>query len=185
MRKLRAGDAVNASLNFCLHSTEIKSLAEGVEVGGGEEGEDFNGLDGRTGGNQGQGANSNLVNNHNQKTSARSLDLLHSLIMHLSGLHMGRHRVGKVSQLPNVSGSVDVDTLGVVVKRRVGGGQAGWQSTVHSRVHQLCRLREEDLADVVQGKTRFLHRVRDSHSLEVAAVVHLTRLPVDERVVRR
>ena len=46
MRKLRAGDAVNASLNFCLHSTEIKSLAEGVEVGGGEEGEDFNGLDG-------------------------------------------------------------------------------------------------------------------------------------------
>ena len=105
--------------------------------------------------------------------------------MHLRRLHVRRDRVREMSQLADIRRRVDVDALGEIVVRRVGCGEARGQAAVHRRVEELSELREEQLAYVVQRKPRFLHRVRDGHRLEVAAVVHLARLSVDQRVVRR
>ena len=96
---------------------------------------------------------------------------------------MGRDRVGKVAELTDVRGGVDVDTLGEVVVRGIGRSEVRRETAVHGGVKELGALREEQLADVVHGKTRLLHRVGDGHSLEVAAVVHLASLAVNERVV--
>ena len=90
-----------------------------------------------------------------------------------------------MSQLANVRRSMDVNTLRKIVVRRIGRSQARGQAAVHRRVEKLSELREEQLADVVQREPRLLHCVRDGHRLEVAAVVHLARLPIDERIIGR
>lgn len=96
---------------------------------------------------------------------------------------MRGHRVGEVSELPYVGRGVNVNALGEVVVRRVGGCKVGGQTAVHGRVHELGALREQKLAEVVHGEPRLLHRVRDRHGLEVTAMVHLASLTVNERVV--
>ncbi len=78
---------------------------------------------------------------------------------------------------------MDVHALGEVVVRGVSRSEVGGQTTVHGGVEELGALREEQLADVVHSETRLLHRIGDRHGLEVAAVVHLARLAIDERVV--
>lgn len=103
--------------------------------------------------------------------------------MHLSRLDVRRHRVGEVAKLSDVRRGMDVDTLDVVVERRVGRSQVGGQAAVHRRVDKLSALREQELADVVKRKTGLLHGVRDRHRLEVAAVVDLAGLSINERVV--
>lgn len=103
--------------------------------------------------------------------------------MHLSRLNVRRHWVGEIAKLSNVRRRVDVDTLDVVVERRVGRSQVGGQAAVHRRVDELSALREQELADMVERETRLLHGVRDRHRLEVAAVVDLAGLAINERVV--
>ena len=103
--------------------------------------------------------------------------------MHLRRLDVRGDRVGKVAELTDICGGVDIDTLGEVVVRRVRRSKVRWQAPVHLGVDELCALGKQELANVVQRKANFLHRVRDSHSLEVTAVVHLAGLAVDQRVV--
>lgn len=109
--------------------------------------------------------------------------VLDGLVVHLRGLDVRRDGVGKVAKLANIRGGVDVDTLREVVVRRIRCGEVRRQTAVHRWVDQLCALREQELADVVDGQARLLHRVGDSHRLEVAAVVNDAGLPVNERVV--
>ena len=90
----------------------------------------------------------------------RELCLLHCLIMHLGGLNMSRYRVCEVSEFSNVSSSVDIDALRVIVERGISRGKIGRQTTVHSGVHQLSGLRKEELADMVKCHTRLFHCVR-------------------------
>lgn len=104
--------------------------------------------------------------------------------MHLSRLDVRRHWIGEVAKLSDVCGGMDVDTLNVVVERGVSRSQVGGQAAVHRRVDELSALREQELADVVERKTGLLHGVRDRHRLEVAAVVDLAGLSINERVVR-
>lgn len=109
--------------------------------------------------------------------------VLDCLVVHLSRLDVRRDWVGEVAELSDVRRRVDVDALDVVVERWVGRSQVGGQPAVHRRVDELSALREQELADVVQRKTRLLHGVRDRHRLEVAAVVDLAGLAINERVV--
>lgn len=109
--------------------------------------------------------------------------VLDCLIVHLSRLDVCRHWVGEVAKLPDVRRGVDVDTLDVVVERRVGRSQVGGQAAVHRRVDELSALCEQELSDVVERETRLLHGVCDRHCLEVAAVVDLAGLSINERVV--
>ena len=88
-----------------------------------------------------------------------------------------------MSELTDVRCRVDVNALGEVVVRWVGRSQVRRQATVHSRVDELGALCEEQLANVVEGEARLLHRVRDGHGLEVTTVVHLPRFTVNERVI--
>lgn len=62
---------------------------------------------------------------------------------------MRRDRVREITELAGVRRDVDVDALGVVVKRRVRRSDTGRQAAVHGRVEDLGALREEQLANVV------------------------------------
>ena len=99
-------------------------------------------------------------------------NLLDSLVVHLRGLDVGRDGVGKVTQLADISSSVDVDALREVVVRRFGRGEVGRETAVHGRVDELRALREEQLAHVMDRETSLLHCVSDGHGLEVATVMH-------------
>ena len=103
--------------------------------------------------------------------------------MKFGRLDVSRDRVREIAQLADVRGGMDVDTLGEVVVRGVRSGQVRRQATVHGRVDELGALREEQLANVVEGEARLLHRVRDGHGLEVTAMVDLPRFTVNERIV--
>lgn len=109
--------------------------------------------------------------------------LLDSLVMHLRRLDVGGHGGCKEAELAHVRRGVDVDALREVVVRRVRGSEVRGQPTVHHGVDELCRLREEKLADVVDRETGLLHGVCDSHSLEVATVVGGAGLAIEERVI--
>jgi len=110
-------------------------------------------------------------------------DSLDGLVMHFSGLDVSRDRVGQVSQLSDIGGSSYVKALAVIVQRWVGGSQRRWKAAVHGRIHELCTLSEQNLAEVVEAETRLLHSIGHSHSLEVATMVHCASFPVNERVV--
>ena len=59
------------------------------------------------------------------------------------------------------------------------------QSPIHGRVHQLGGLCKQQFADVMQGESCFLHRVRHRHGLKVSSMMYFTSFAVEERVIRR
>lgn len=53
---------------------------------------------------------------------------------------------------------MDVEALSeVVVMQGTSRGLIGWQAVIHRGAEELGAVREEQLADVVHGKTRLLH----------------------------
>ena len=105
--------------------------------------------------------------------------------MKFGRLDVSRDRVREIAQLANVRGGMDVDTLGEVVVRCVGRSEVRRQATVHLRVDELGALRKQQLANMMQGKTSLLHGICHSHSLEVASMMHLSSLTINQGIVGR
>lgn len=73
----------------------------------------------------------------------------------------------------------------MIVDGGISRGQVRWQAPVHRRVKEFGRLSEEEFAEVVERQPGLLHRVGDVHGLEVAAVVNVASLAIDQRVISR
>ena len=110
-------------------------------------------------------------------------DSLHGLIMHLGRLHMCRDRASEVTKLTDVCSRVNINSLGEVVVRRVRRSKVWRQAPVHLGVDELSALGKQEFANVVEREPGLLHRVGDGHRLEVATVVNLTGLAIDEGIV--
>ncbi len=108
---------------------------------------------------------------------------LHCLVVHLGRLDMSRHGIREVSKFANICSSVDINSLRVIVERGICGGEVGWKTAIHRRVHQFSALCKEEFADVVKCQTRLFHRVRHSHSLEVAAMVDFACFAINKWVI--
>lgn len=109
---------------------------------------------------------------------------LDSLVVHLSRLNVGRNRVCKVAEFRNICCRCDVNAFRVVVEGRISGSHGWRKAIVHSRVDEFRALCKEKLADMMKGKTGFLHRVGDGHSLEIAAMVNCAGLAINEGIIR-
>lgn len=104
--------------------------------------------------------------------------------MHLRTLYMRTNGIREPSKLTHVSRSTNVKTLGEIVDARVTGCEIRRKTAVECRIEHFCHLGEEQFAYVLQGETSALHGHRNSHSLEIPAVMHRTGLTIYERVVR-
>ena len=72
----------------------------------------------------------------------------------------------------------------MVIQRRIARRERRGKPPIHGWIHQLRGLRKQQLSDVMQSESRFLHCVRHCHCLEVSTMVYFARLAVEERVVR-
>lgn len=70
----------------------------------------------------------------------RSINLLDSLVVHLSRLDVCGHRAGKVTKLSNVGSGGDIDTLCVVVQGGISGGERWRETVVHCGIDELGAL---------------------------------------------
>lgn len=115
--------------------------------------------------------------------SISKMNVLDSLVMHLSRLNVSRDGRGQKTEFSNIGSSGDIDTLAVIVEGRISRGHGRREAVVHRRVAQLRALSKDNLADMVQGETRLFHRVGYRHSLEVAAMVNYAGITLNERVI--
>lgn len=70
----------------------------------------------------------------------RSINILDSLVVHLSRLDMRRHRAGKVTELSNVGCGGDIDTLRVIVQGGIGGREGWGETIIHCGIDELGAL---------------------------------------------
>lgn len=110
-------------------------------------------------------------------------DLLDSLIVHLRALDMRRYGVGEEPELAHVCRGGDIEPLCVIVHRRVRGRERGGKATVECRVQELGRLGKHNLSEVVKSQAGLFHCVGHGHRLEVSAVVDMSGLAVNKRVI--
>jgi len=92
---------------------------------------------------------------------------------------MGRYRVGKIAKLRNVCRRSNVDSLSVVVKRRVCRRKGWGQTPIHRRIDEFSQLSKRDLAQVMKAKACLLHGIANGHSLEVTTVVNFASLAIE------
>jgi hypothetical protein len=72
----------------------------------------------------------------------------------------------------------------MVIQRWIACRERRGQPPIHGRVHQLGGLCKQQFADVMQGESCFLHRVRHRHGLKVSSMMYFTSFAVEERVIR-
>src|SRR5712691_9107440 len=72
----------------------------------------------------------------------------------------------------------------MVIQRWITRRERRGQPPIHGRVHQLGGLCKQQFADVMQGESCFLHRVRHRHGLKVSSMMYFTSFTVEERVIR-
>lgn len=103
--------------------------------------------------------------------------------MHFGTLDVRRDGVREESELAHVRSSGNIQPLSVVVDRRIGRSKRRRKAAVECGVQELGRLRKENLAEMVERQTGLLHRVCDSHRLEVSTVVDVAGLAINKRVI--
>lgn len=111
-------------------------------------------------------------------------DKLDSLVVQFSRLNMCGNRVGKITKFSDISSTRNVNTLAVIIERRIGGSKRWWQATVHRWINKFSTLSENEFSEMVKAKAGFLHGVRNSHCLEISAIMNHVSLAINKRIIR-
>ena len=126
--------------------------------------------------------NTKLSQNKKKKDRKSILD---SLVVHFRRLNVCGNRIRKVPKFGHIGGTRNINALGMIIQRRISCAERRWQATIHGRVYKLRALGKKEFSQVMKTKAGLLHRVGDSHSLEITAVMNGSRFTIDEGIIRR
>lgn len=104
--------------------------------------------------------------------------------MHFRRLNVCGNWIRKVPKLGDIGGTRDINAFGMIIQRRIGCGQGRRQAMIHGRVDKLSALSENEFSKVIKAKAGFLHRIGDSHSLEITTVMDRSRFTIDKGIIR-